>query len=123
MDIEAISNLIGTLGFPIALVILFLVIFYKCIDKVYDLVLRGKDEAITRENKLREEAAIREEKLMEYMRNQTATLQSIAVTMESSNEINRELNETNKSLACKIDDISEKLVNIDAKVDALTKGK
>lgn len=104
-NMDTMASLIGTLGFPIVITVFLLYMAYK-------LILMNK-----------EESRIREEKLMESLNKQAETLKDIALTMESSNELNRELNETNKQLASKIDLINEKLINIDNKVDGLIKNK
>ena len=57
------------------------------------------------------------------LNNQADILKEISITLQSSNEINRELGETNRELANKIDDINEKLINIDNKVDNIINRK
>ena len=92
---EVMSTLIGTLGFPIAITVFVLWMAYK-------LIIMNK-----------EETKAREEKLMDSLNKQSDTLKDISVIMQSSNELNRELNETNKLLASKIDAVNEKLIDTD----------
>lgn len=121
--IDVISEAITTLGFPIFMVVLLIYFMYKLMSLVYEMIVKSKDEYLERENTLREEAGTREEKLMVGLNNQADILKEISITLQSSNEINRELGETNRELANKIDDINEKLINIDNKVDNIINRK
>ena len=121
--IDVVSEAIATLGFPIFMVVLLVYFMYKMMSLVYEMIVKSKDEYLERENTLREEAGTREEKLMVGLNNQANILKEISMTLQSSNEINRELGETNKQLASKIDDINEKLINIDNKVDSIINRK
>lgn len=89
---EEIVQIIQNLGFPIACVVALAVFLYK-------LVTRDKDEAASREQRLIEA----NEKISE-------SLQKVADTIEESNRINSELSETNKLL---VDKIEGKLDQID----------
>lgn len=89
---EEIVQIIQNLGFPIACVVALAVFLYK-------LVTRDKDEAANREQRLIEA----NEKISE-------SLQKVADTIEESNRINSELSETNKLL---VDKIEGKLDQID----------
>lgn len=97
MDLTSIdwTSLVSALGFPIVMCgLLFWVL--------KDLIKRDKDEAKTRE-----------EKLMENNANTISTLNKVGESIERSDEINRELSETNRLLVEKLED---KLVGIDANV-------
>lgn len=89
---EEIVQIIQNLGFPIACVVALAVFLYK-------LVTRDKDEAASREQRLIEA----NEKISE-------SLQKVADTIEESNRVNSELSETNKLL---VDKIEGKLDQID----------
>lgn len=89
---EEIVQIIQNLGFPIACVVALAVFIYK-------LVTRDKDEAANREQLLIEA----NEKISE-------SLQKVADTIEESNRINSELSETNKLL---VDKVEGKLDQID----------
>lgn len=89
---EEIVQIIQNLGFPIACVVALAVFLYK-------LVTRDKDEAANREQRLIEA----NEKISE-------SLQKVADTIEESNRVNSELSETNKLL---VDKIEGKLDQID----------
>ena len=121
--IGVVSEAIATLGFPIFMVVLLVYFMYRLMSLAYEMIIKSKNEYLERENKLREEAGMREEKLMVGLNNQADILKEISMTLQSSNEINRELGETNKQLANKIDDINEKLINIDNKVDSIINRK
>ena len=121
--IDVVSDCIATLGFPIFMVVLLVYFMYKLMSLAYEMIVKSKDEYLERENTLREEAGTREEKLMIGLNNQADILKEISMTLQSSNEINRELGETNRELANKIDDINEKLINIDNKVDNIINKK
>lgn len=100
-NMDTIAGLVGTVGFPIAITIFLLFLAYK-------LIIMTK-----------EDSRLREEKLIESNNKNTETLMKIANTIEASNELNRELNDTNKSLVAKIDNINERLIEINGKVDNL----
>lgn len=89
---EEIVQIIQNLGFPIACVVALAFFLYK-------LVTRDKDEAANREQRLIEA----NEKISE-------SLQKVADTIEESNRINSELSETNKLL---VDKVEGKLDQID----------
>lgn len=88
-------NVIQTLGFPIACVI-------ACGVFIYKLVTRDKDE-----NKERE---IRYQEMLEK---NTTQLSKISDTISESNEVNKQLSETNRVLVEKMED---KLTDIDSNV-------
>lgn len=90
-----IIEVIQTLGFPIACVV-------ACGVFIYKMVVRDKDEAIERENKLQQSIT-----------DNAVALGKVADTIEKSNEVNRELSETNRLLAEKMQD---KLTEIDENV-------
>ena len=58
----------------------------------------------------------REEKMQESIANNAIALTKVAETIEVSNEVNKELSETNRHLVEKMED---KLTNIDGKVDKI----
>lgn len=89
---EEIVQIIQNLGFPIACVVALAVFLYK-------LVTRDKDEA-----------ANREQRLIEANEKISQSLQKVADTIEESNRVNSELSETNKLL---VDKIEGKLDQID----------
>ena len=86
-----IMNLIQTLGFPIALVVI-LIWFIK--DSI-------KHERVTSEN--------REARLIEANKSLSESLDKTADTINNSNSVNKELSETNRLL---VDKIEGKLENI-----------
>lgn len=92
MDVNVITNLIATLGFPIVMVLLFIFGGYKIINRLMD------------ENKSREA------NMKEMQDKTTETLVKITHTIEESDKINRELSETNRLLlekySAKLDDIN-----------------
>ena len=83
---------IQTLGFPIACVI-------ACGLFIYKVVIRDKDESKDRETQL-----------IEANNKSSEALNKVADTIERSNEVNRELSETNRLL---VDKIEGRLENID----------
>ena len=85
-------EIIQTIGFPIACVI-------ACFWFIVKNVERDRDESKNRENRL-----------MESNEKNTEALAKVAETIETSNEINKELSETNKTLA---DTLNNKLTAID----------
>lgn len=91
-------NIIQTLGFPIACVV-------ACAFFIYKLVVRDKDEAKERENKLQEN-----------IKDNAVALSKVADTIEQSNETNKALSETNRLLVEKMED---KLTSIDNNVDKI----
>lgn len=93
------TQVIQTLGFPIACVV-------ACGFFIYKLVTRDKDEAKEREDKL-----------IEANTKFSISLENVANTITESNKINQEQSETIKMLVDKVD---TKLVSIDSKLDKLT---
>lgn len=91
-------QVIQTLGFPIACVV-------ACAFFIYKLVVRDKDEAKERENKLQEN-----------IKDNAVALSKVADTIEQSNETNKALSETNRLLVEKMED---KLTSIDSNVDKI----
>ena len=90
--------LVGTLGFPIALAFILLAALFFFVRWYM---------ADTKE---------REEKMQESIANNAVALTKVAETIEVSNEVNKELSETNRHLVEKMED---KLTNIDGKVDKI----
>lgn len=100
MDLTSIdwTSLVSALGFPIVMCgLLFWVL--------RDTIKRDKDEA-----------KAREDKLMENQASTISTLNKVGESIERSDEINRELSETNRLLVEKLED---KLVGIDANVNKI----
>lgn len=91
-----IMNLIQTLGFPIALVVI-LIWFIK--DSI-------KHERVTSEN--------REARLIEANKSLSESLDKTADTINNSNSVNKELSETNRLL---VDKIEGKLENINGNIE------
>lgn len=85
-------------GFPIFCVI-------ACGIFIYKLVQRDKDEAKEREDKL-----------YEMQTANTIQLSRIADTISTSNEVNKEISETNRML---VDKMEDKLVDIDSNVEKI----
>lgn len=80
-----IVELIQTLGFPIACVV-------ACGLALYKVVVRDKDEATKRE-----------ERLINNSKEASTALLKVAGTIEESNQLNKELSETNRLLVEKVD--------------------
>lgn len=100
MDITSIdwTSLVSALGFPIVMCgLLFWVL--------REVIKRDKDEAVEREKKLLENQAAT-----------VTTLNKVGESIERSDEINRELSETNRLLVEKLED---KLVGIDSNVNKI----
>ena len=100
MDFASIDwgGLTSTVGFPILMSgLLFWVL--------REVIKRDKDEAIEREKKL-----------LENMAATVSTLNKVGESIERSDEINRELSETNRLLVEKLED---KLVGIDSNVNKI----
>ena len=100
MDLTSIdwTSLVSALGFPIVMCgLLFWVL--------RDTIKRDKDEA-----------KAREDKLMENQASTISTLNKVGESIERSDEINRELSETNRLLVEKLED---KLVGRDANVNKI----
>lgn len=95
MGMTDIVEFIQTLGFPIACVI-------ACGVFIYKVVIRDKDESKDRETKL-----------IEANNKSSEALDKVADTIERSNEVNKELSETNRIL---IDKIEGRLENIDTNI-------
>lgn len=91
-------EIIQTLGFPIFCVV-------ACGFFIYKIIVRDKDEAIQRENKLHESVLAGAQ-----------ALDKVANTIQETNNTNKELSETNRLLVEKMED---KLVDIDNKVDKI----
>lgn len=95
-------TMIQTLGFPIACVL-------GCAYFIYKLVTRYQDEAKSREDKL-----------ISANMEQSKVLDKVANTISESNEVNKELSQTNKILVGKIndklEDVEDKLDNIESKL-------
>ena len=91
-------QVIQNLGFPIACVV-------ACGVSIHKLVLRDKDEAKDREDKL-----------IEANKQTSEALDKVANTIEESNKLNKELSETNKTLVDKVDG---SLNNINNNVDKI----
>lgn len=72
---------------------------------IYKLVVRDKNEAHERE-----------EKLQQNISDNAVALSKVADTIAESNKTNRELSETNRLL---VDKMEEKLTGIDVKVDKI----
>lgn len=104
---ESTVTLIQTLGFPIAAVV-------ACAFFIYKIIIRDKDEAIARE-----------EKLIEVNRETTEAIRNVASTLKETNQLNKELSETNRLLVEKVegrldnigDNIEKILGNINNKTD------
>lgn len=100
MDFASIDwgGLVSTVGFPILMSgLLFCVL--------YIVIKRDKDEAIEREKRL-----------LEVQADTVSTLNKVGESIERSDEINRELSETNRLLVEKLED---KLVGIDSNVNKI----
>lgn len=93
-----IAQMIQTLGFPIACVV-------ACGASMYKLVLRDKDEAKEREDKL-----------VSANEKTSVALDKVANTIEESNMLNKELSETNRLLVEKVDN---NLNNINNSMDKI----
>lgn len=78
-------EIIQTLGFPIACVV-------ACAFALYKIVERDKDESTKRE-----------ERLINNSKEASSALLKIAGTIEESNQLNKELSETNRLLVEKVD--------------------
>lgn len=78
-------QVIQNLGFPIACVV-------ACGTSMYKIVLRDKDEAKDREDKL-----------IEANKRTSEALDKVANTIEETNNLNKELSETNRILVDKVD--------------------
>ena len=92
------ESLIGTLGFPIAMAVILLSALFLFV-KWY--------MADTKE---------REKTMQKSIADNAVALTKVAETIEVSNEVNKELSETNRHLVEKMED---KLTNIDGKVDKI----
>lgn len=102
MDMDVVQ-LIQNLGFPIACVV-------ACGASIHKLVLRDKDEAKDREDKL-----------IEANKQTSAALDKVANTIEETNNLNRELSETNRTLVDKVDSsLNEINNNVDKILERLT---
>ena len=102
MDYSLWIELIATVGFPIACVL-------ACGGFIYKMVIRDRDEAVSRE-----------EKLISANVNSAEALEKVAETIEKTNETNYALSETNRLLVEKMED---KLVSMDGKLDKILDGK
>lgn len=91
-------EIIKNFGFPIACVI-------ACGIFIYKLVVRSLDEAKEREKDLHG-----------LIISNTSELSKIADTIKDSNEVNKELSETNRML---VDKMEDKLVDIDSNVEKI----
>ena len=81
-----VVQVIQNLGFPIACVV-------ACGASMHKLVLRDKDEAKDREDKL-----------IEANKQTSEALDKVANTIEETNTLNKELSETNRLLVEKVDE-------------------
>lgn len=91
-------QLIQTLGFPIACVL-------GCAYFIYKLVTRHQDEAKEREDKL-----------IDANKEWSVVVDKVSATITESNEVNKELSQTNKILVGKIND---KLETVEDKLDTI----
>lgn len=91
-----VVQIIQTLGFPIACVV-------ACAFFIYKIIMRDKDEAAAREDKLTEA----NEKISE-------ALNKISDTIEETNELNKDLSETNRML---VEKVEGKLTNLNNNMD------
>lgn len=82
---DQIITVIQTLGFPIACVV-------ACGFFIYKLVTRDKDEAKQREDSL-----------IEANNKSSEAMTKVADTIEQSNQLNKELSETNRLLVEKVE--------------------
>lgn len=95
---DAVVQIIQTIGFPIAAVL-------GCAYFIYKLVTRYQDEASNRE-----------EKLIDANVKYSEVLDKVADTIQESNNVNKELSQTNKILVGKIND---KLETVEDKIDSI----
>ena len=99
---ENVLQIIQTVGFPIACVI-------ACGFFIYKLVNRDKDEAKEREDRL-----------IDANEKTSMALNKVADTIEETNELNKELSETNRLLVERVDgDLSTINTSIDKILDKL----
>jgi hypothetical protein len=104
-------QVIQTVGFPIACVI-------ACGFFIYKMTVRDKDEALKRE----EVANAREEKLIEANVRASQALDKVADTITESDNVNKELSETNRLLVEKIEGSLNNLNNnMDKVLEKLSK--
>ena len=96
METEVLVQLVTSLGLPTALVVYY----------IWD-----KTKLSTR---LMDEAKERERELIEANKQCSSSLDKVADTIANTNEVNKELSETNRML---VNEMTSKLNSVDAKVD------
>lgn len=106
------ESLIQNVAFPI-LCVIGLAWF------IYYIAVRWMNESKEREERQRKESKEREDRLIEANKEFSQALQKVAGTIETTNELNRVLSETNRNFTDRLDNIDDDLTKIINKLEIL----